>query len=406
MKHSKKSIALVVCYIGNEFPAYFEYFLKTVSWNHSINIIIFSNISQTPLLPKNVSLIDFDLETFNLLATNKLGIQININTPYKLCDFKIAYGKIFEDYLKGYDFWGPVDIDCLLGNIRDFLNDAFLDTYDFISVRREFPSAFFSLYRNNGPMCNLFMESKDWKRVYSSDIYYAFDECNFAFDKIVKEKASILDIDTEIETMAEIIEKKKASLRIYMESVAHELQFRDLLEVTNNGIKHVETGQKFIIVHFISLNRHSFYNHRKLLDNNDKIFIDIFGIIPCAMDTALNTAKRNEDILQRRIVINYKEVVIDKVGKVTLGFSVKEGARISKNGSNSVEISRWDLFKTQVLLFIHHNPNTTCNDIVYFFLQSNVFAIQKEKAPSKYEIDILVLNIISVLMEFNHIFIQ
>ena len=43
-------------------------------------------------------------------------------TPYKLCDYKPAYGVIFEEYLKDVDFWGFCDVDLILGRIFDLLS--------------------------------------------------------------------------------------------------------------------------------------------------------------------------------------------------------------------------------------------------------------------------------------------
>lgn len=405
MKQYKNSIALVVCYMGEKFPDYFDYFLKTVSWNPSVDVFVFSNIKNTEDLPKNIFIIDLDLIRFNEMASNKLGIKTNIDTPYKLCDFKIAYGKIFEDYLKKYTFWGPVDIDCLLGNIRDFFHEEFLDSYDFISTRREFPSGFLSLYRNNAVMSNLFMESRDWAKIYKSNLYYAFDECNFSFNEIVNNKKSILDINTNIETFAAVLEKKKNNLRIYMESIAHELQFRDLLEVSQCGAKQVGLNKPYIIIHFISLNRHLFKSFKKILLNDNKFYIDIFGLISCDEGKILDVETRNLEILKKNISINYKEVTIANDGKIILKFSAKEDAKFSQNIAKNVEISNLTLFKTQVLLFIHHNSGATSNDLVTFFNDSNVFSIQRESTPSLKEIELLILNTISNLIEHNHIYI-
>lgn len=42
------------------------------------------------------------------LFQSKFDFPILLNTPYKLCDYKPAYGDIFSKYLGGYDFWGTV----------------------------------------------------------------------------------------------------------------------------------------------------------------------------------------------------------------------------------------------------------------------------------------------------------
>jgi len=35
------------------------------------------------------------------MASRKLGFKVTINNPYKLCDFKPAYGLFFEEYTQG-----------------------------------------------------------------------------------------------------------------------------------------------------------------------------------------------------------------------------------------------------------------------------------------------------------------
>jgi hypothetical protein len=47
--------------------------------------------------------------------------DISLERPYKLCDFRPAFGEIFHDELAGYDFWGHSDLDVLFGRIRDHL---------------------------------------------------------------------------------------------------------------------------------------------------------------------------------------------------------------------------------------------------------------------------------------------
>ena len=47
--------------------------------------------------------------------------EISLERPYKLCDFRPAFGEIFADELAGYDFWGHSDLDLIFGQIREHL---------------------------------------------------------------------------------------------------------------------------------------------------------------------------------------------------------------------------------------------------------------------------------------------
>jgi hypothetical protein len=194
---------VLICYYG-EFPWYFSYFLHSCSFNASIDFLIFSDIKTEYSLPANVKICYQTVEAIKKLAGEKLGFTVNIDEPYKLCDFKPAYGLIFENYTKGYRFWAQSDIDVIYGNMRNFFTDAFLDKYDFVSLRHDYTTGCFALYRNNSTMNNLFRRSKDYKTVFSTARHFCFDECNFAWDELTAGK-SIFEIPTEIESFTHII---------------------------------------------------------------------------------------------------------------------------------------------------------------------------------------------------------
>ncbi|QSW91031.1 hypothetical protein J0383_09545 [Flavobacterium endoglycinae] len=205
-----KSIAVITCWYG-EYPWYFPYFIHSCAFNPSIDFYIITDNLETILRkPDNVIIVLKTLEELKLDASEKLGFQVNIDYPYKLCDFKPAYGFLFPEIIEEYDFWGQSDLDIIYGNIRDFITIDMLDKYDFISVRHDYTTGCFALYKNNPIMNTFFMKSKDYMKVLSNSKHYCFDECNFAWDELTSGK-SIFDLDTEIESFTHII--KKAELK-------------------------------------------------------------------------------------------------------------------------------------------------------------------------------------------------
>jgi len=203
---SNKSIAFVTCYIG-KLPWYFDYFVHSCKYNPSIDFyIITDDTSYTTVLPDNIKLISKTLKEISLLATQKVGFDVNITTGYKLCDFKPAYGLIFEDILSPYDFWGHCDIDIIFGDIREFITNELLENYDLISVRHDWLSGCFLLYKNTKKINHLFLHSRDYKKVFMSDIHYCFDETNFAHHAFSDGKPWH-EIDTEIESMTHVVKK-------------------------------------------------------------------------------------------------------------------------------------------------------------------------------------------------------
>ena len=139
---------LITCYYG-EFPWYFNIFLESCGQNPTIDFLIFSDSEFFGNVPPNVKIVPSSIEEFNQIATGKLGFKINIKSAYKLCDFKPAYGIIFSDYLEDYHFWGITDIDIVFGRIREFMSDELLGIYEVISVRHDYPTGSFMLFKNN-----------------------------------------------------------------------------------------------------------------------------------------------------------------------------------------------------------------------------------------------------------------
>jgi len=203
------SIALLTCYLG-KLPWYFSYFVFSCKYNPTIDFyIITDDCTYKNPLPNHVKLIYKKLGDIKLLADKKLGLSVNISTGYKLCDFKPAYGLIFSELIDGYDFWGHCDIDIIFGNIRNFITDELLENYDLISVRHDYISGCFLLYRNIPKLNNLFLHSRDYKKVFTSDKHYCFDETNFAHDAFGEGKV-YTEIDTEIESMMHVVKRLEA----------------------------------------------------------------------------------------------------------------------------------------------------------------------------------------------------
>jgi len=100
--------------------------------------------------PENLMFINFSIGDFCDIASKKTGISVKLssNFLYKICDFKPAFGLIYEDYLRSYDFWGHCDLDIIWGRIRYYITDELLKRYDIITSRKNRISGHFCLYRN------------------------------------------------------------------------------------------------------------------------------------------------------------------------------------------------------------------------------------------------------------------
>ena len=130
----KTSIGIVVPYFGT-LPYNYQLWLDTCATNSKVlDFIVFTN-DRTPYnYPDNVHPHFISFDEIKLLFTDKLrelGIKnFYLGKPYKLCDYKAAYGYLFEEYLKGYDYWGFADIDVVWGKMDTFFNKIEIDQYD------------------------------------------------------------------------------------------------------------------------------------------------------------------------------------------------------------------------------------------------------------------------------------
>lgn len=212
-----KRIAIINIFFG-EFPWYFDLFLKSCNTNPTVSFLIFTDQKRPKNCPLNVEFIPFTIEQFNNLSSEKLHLDIKIKNAYKLCDFKPAYGVILSDFLENYEYWGITDVDIIFGRIREFITVEVLENFEVISVRNDYPTGSFMIFENNEKINRLFKKSKDYKKVFTSDKHYCFDECNFVH-QYLEEGGQIFDIQTEIESMHHVLvrEIKQNNLRVHFD---------------------------------------------------------------------------------------------------------------------------------------------------------------------------------------------
>jgi len=203
---NKFSINLIICWHG-DYPWYFPYFLHSCRYNQDIDFLIFTDNTDVKLnLPANVNVIPYSIQQFKEDASKMLGFEVTVESGYKLCDFRPAFGYIFYDYIKKYDFWGYCDIDVIFGNIRTFMTDELLNEYDIISARHDYLTGCFALYRNNSDIRELFKQSKDYRKVFTEPRNFFFDETNFAFPEFAK-GIHYSKIKTEVESMTHVVRR-------------------------------------------------------------------------------------------------------------------------------------------------------------------------------------------------------
>jgi hypothetical protein len=268
-----KSISILVCYYG-AFPWYFSYFLHSCKYNPDVTFYV---ITDNPISecrkPVNVVFIIKTLQEIKEIAQDKFGFEVTLESPYKLCDFKPAYGHLFSELIADCRFWGYSDIDVIFGNIRTFITDDILNKYELISVRHDFLTGYFQLFKNNKKMNTLFTNSKDYKKVFSSTKNYCFDETNYQFEAFA-EQTPFDQIKSEIESMMHVVRKMEEAncLKAYFDF--HVIEGRPGKLKWDNGVLTYKNIYEVILYHLIKLK--AVYNPK----NQPKKLPDVFYISP------------------------------------------------------------------------------------------------------------------------------
>lgn len=170
-----QKIIFIVPYYGR-FPDYFNEWLYTASFlgKQRIDFLLVTDIEIGFDLPENFKVFKITFADLKAKFSAKLGFEVSLERPYKLCDFKPAFGFIFDEYISQYDFWGHCDVDLLWGDVGKFITDDVLSNYDKIQYLGHFV-----LYRNKQDINTLFMRKGgkfNYRTVFTSNLSYSFDE--------------------------------------------------------------------------------------------------------------------------------------------------------------------------------------------------------------------------------------
>lgn len=185
---SQTSIGIMSVYFG-KLPEYFPVWLESCKKNPTVDFLLVTDQEVNNDVP-NVRIISSSLEQVRKRASEAMGFEVTLNRPFKLCDYRPAFGVIFEDLLGQYDYWGHCDIDLIWGDLRSFFDRYQLEQYD-----KFLPLGHLNLYRNSPENNRRFTEKvdgfSDYKVIFRKDQNYLFDE--LAITRIYKERYSFFD---------------------------------------------------------------------------------------------------------------------------------------------------------------------------------------------------------------------
>ena len=157
-----KKGCFLIPYFG-KLPNYFEVFAKSCSQNTSYDWKIFTDDETKYKIPKNVEIIKMTFSEFKKLVFEKFKEDFPIIEPHKICDYKPAFGYIFEEFIskEDYKMWGHCDLDIIVGKLDDFITDDMINTYD-----KMFCLGHMILYKNDYENNRFFMKEFNGEQLY------------------------------------------------------------------------------------------------------------------------------------------------------------------------------------------------------------------------------------------------
>jgi len=173
------SIILIVDYFG-AWPEWFPIYLESCRANPSVNWLFHTDCPcDFPDIP-NVEFRRTSLSDYIAMASEKLGIKFCPTSSYKLCDLRPMYGELYEEEIRGYDFFGYTDIDLIYGDIRKFYTETVLRDHDVISAVNWCLSGHLALLRNNDRYRRAYQRLKNWREFLEDGEVRRFDEDEFS----------------------------------------------------------------------------------------------------------------------------------------------------------------------------------------------------------------------------------
>ena len=136
-------LILIVCYMG-KLPGYFSMFIDSCAWNSKIDfLIVTDDFIDAENFPQNIQVVNKGIDDIEKLIKSRISTSAKLERPYKLCDYKPAYGVLFEEYIKQYNFWGHCDIDLIWGDLEHTVLPLLAQNKD-----RYFKYGHLTLYKN------------------------------------------------------------------------------------------------------------------------------------------------------------------------------------------------------------------------------------------------------------------
>lgn len=208
MLEGHKRVAVVLPYFG-QLPPTWPLTLASMEQNSAIDWHIFTDQEVESYAP-NIQVSTTTLEATRERFSRSLELDVALDTPYKLCDFKPAYGELYFDELAQYDYWGYCDADVVFGDVESHVLAA-LAIADFKIFRR----GHLSLFPNSEEGRTVFKVDvsgvDDYRAVFLDPKSRAFDEVGGMYQRYERLRLPVFEDEALFDIAADKYRLKATS---------------------------------------------------------------------------------------------------------------------------------------------------------------------------------------------------
>lgn len=176
-KTSLKSIVIIIDCFGT-WPEWFPLFLASCRWNPTICWHIHTDCPVPDDPPPNVTFFLMTFNEYRRRVGSALDLSLHEIDPYKICELRTACGVVFEDEIRGFDYFGYGDLDVVYGDVRH-IYDAHVFSHNVISTHEWCTSGHLLLMKNLPELRHAFERVRGWREMFASKKRYRFDEDMF-----------------------------------------------------------------------------------------------------------------------------------------------------------------------------------------------------------------------------------
>ena len=182
---------IIVVWFG-KLPEYFGFWEHSCGANEAYaDFLLVTDQEYTPAF-SNIHVQQTTMADLRQKMSDKLGLCASFEKTFKSCDFRPAYGVIFDRELEGYEYWGHCDLDQVFGDLG-----ILMDRADFAEYHKIGRSGHLTLFRNTPEMNELYRREGalfDYRTVFATPENYAFDERTGICRIAQKQKVPYLNI--------------------------------------------------------------------------------------------------------------------------------------------------------------------------------------------------------------------